>query len=137
MYGPDAETKAAWERRRAEYNANPTSVSHDISTEAGWRRLRAGYMANITLVDNAVGKIVEAVDNAGLADNTVLVFTSEHGDLVGTHGMLEMRTFYEEAAKVPLLMRIPWLNKEHRMVGGNYGQIDLIPTLRRCAQPAR
>ena len=128
-HAPDEATRQAWENRRQEYNANPTSVAHDISTEAGWRRLRAGYMANITLVDNAVGKIVGAIDRAGLSDNTIVVFTSEHGDLVGTHGMLEMRAFYDHAARVPLLMRLPWLNKRQGMIGGNFGQIDLVPTL--------
>ncbi len=43
--------------------------------------------------------------------------------------MLEMRTFYDHAAKVPMLMRLPWLNQGHRMIGGNLGQIDLVPTL--------
>lgn len=128
-HAPDEATRQAWEMRRQEYNANATSVAHDISTEEGWRQLRAGYMANITLVDNAVGKIVEAIDQAGLADNTIVVFTSEHGDLVGTHGMLEMRTFYDHAAKVPMLMRLPWLNQGQRMIGGNFSQIDLVPTL--------
>ncbi len=128
-HAPDEATRQDWESRRQVYNANPTSVSHDISTEAGWRRLRAGYMANITLVDNAVGKIVGAIDRAGLSGNTIVVFTSEHGDLVGTHGMLEMRTFYDHAARVPMLMRLPWLSDRQRMIGGNFGQIDLVPTL--------
>ncbi len=126
---PDEGTRAAWEEQRDRYNGQPNYVGHDISTEAGWRRLRAGYMANVTLVDNAVGRIVQAIDDAGLKDNTIVVFTSEHGDLVGTHGMLEMRTFYDHASKVPMLMRIPWLADKGRRVGGNLSQIDLVPTL--------
>ena len=126
---PDDRTRAAWEKRRDEYNERPTSVGHDISNEAGWRRLRAGYMANVTMVDSAVGRIVKAVDDAGLKENTIVVFTSEHGDLVGTHGMLEMRTFYDHAAKVPLIARIPWLAGEGRTIDGNFSQIDLVPTL--------
>ncbi|MDP6514277.1 MAG: sulfatase-like hydrolase/transferase [SAR202 cluster bacterium] len=125
----DDETREDWERQREAYNTIPTLVGHDINDEASWRRLRAGYMGNITLVDDAVGRIVSAVDNAGLSDNTIVVFTSEHGDLVGTHGMLEMRTFYEEAAKVPCMIRLPWMNTEQKMIGGNFTQIDLVPTL--------
>jgi arylsulfatase A-like enzyme len=101
----------------------------DIATEEGWRRLRAHYFANITLVDRMVGNITAALDKAGIADNTVVVFTSEHGDLLGDHGMLEKRSFYDEAARVPLLMRVPWLSTGQTDVGGSVGQIDLVPTL--------
>ena len=125
----DPESKVDWERRRNEYNATPMLVGHDISTEAGWRQLRAGYMGNMTVVDNAVGTIVDAVDEAGLADDTIVVFTSEHGDLVGTHGMLEMRTPYEEASRAPLLMRVPWLSSAQRSIGGNFSHVDLVPTM--------
>jgi arylsulfatase A-like enzyme len=76
-----------------------------------------------------VGKITAALDKAGIADNTVVVFTSEHGDLLGDHGMLEKRSFYDEAARVPLLMRVPWLSTGQTDVGGSVGQIDLVPTL--------
>ena len=102
---------------------------HDFSTEAGWRRARASYMSNVKLVDYMVGKVVDAIDRAGVADNTILAFTSEHGELIGNHAMAEMRTFYEESAKVPLLVRVPWLSRKQRMIGGNFGQIDLVPTL--------
>ena len=92
----------------------------------GCRRLRANYMANITLVDDAVGRIVQAVEDAGVADNSVLVFTSEHGDLVGSHTMLELRSFYEPVSRVPMLVRVPWLGREQRFVEGNFSQIDLL-----------
>jgi arylsulfatase A-like enzyme len=105
------------------------AAGEDVSTEEGWRRLRAHYFANITLVDRMAGKITGALERAGIADNTVVVFTSEHGDMLGDHGMLEKRSFYEEAARVPLLMRVPWLSKEQHEIGGSVGQIDLVPTL--------
>jgi len=114
---------------RTDYLANPTYSGFELDDETSWRRLRAGYLSNITLVDDAVGRILTAIDNAGLKENTIVVFTSEHGDMVGTHGMLEMRNFYEEAATVPLLIRAPWLCKSQRKIDGNLGQIDLVPTL--------
>ena len=86
-------------------------------------------MANITLVDRMVGKITSALELAGIADNTVVVFTSEHGDMMGDHGMLEKRSFFEEASRVPLLMRVPWLSREQKMIQGSVGHIDLVPTL--------
>jgi arylsulfatase len=101
----------------------------DISTALGWRALRAHYLANITTVDRMAGKITSALEQTGLADNTVVVFTSDHGDMMGDHGMLEKRSFYEEASRVPLLMRVPWLSGQQREVEGNFSHVDLVPTL--------
>ena len=111
------------------YMSTYAAVYNDVSTEEGWRVLRARYFANVTLVDRMVGKITAALDRAGVADKTVVVFTSEHGDMMGDHGMLEKRSFYEESSRVPLLMRIPWISTEQRDIGGSVGHIDLVPTL--------
>ena len=111
------------------YMATSAAVGHDVSTEAGWRRLRAQYLANVTLVDRMVGKIAAALDSAGISDNTAVVFTSEHGEMAGDHGLLEKRSLYEEASRVPLLMRVPWLGRDERQIGGSIGHIDLVPTL--------
>ena len=107
---------------------NPAS-GQDLTTELGWRTLRAHYLANITLVDRMVAKITDALDKAGVADNTIVVFTSEHGEMAGDHGMLEKRSFYEEASRVPLTMRVPWLSREQTMLEGSASHIDLVPTL--------
>jgi arylsulfatase A-like enzyme len=111
------------------YIMNYAAPDEDVTTELGWRRLRAHYLGNITLVDRMVAKITGALDRAGIANNTAVVFTSEHGDMMGDHGMLEKRSFYEEASRVPLLMRVPWLSKEQQEVTGSVGHIDLVPTL--------
>ena len=112
-----------------EYMTRYAASREDVTTEDGWRTLRAHYLANVTLVDDMVGKITDALDKAGIADNTIVVFTSEHGDMMGDHGMLEKRSFFEESAKVPLLMAVPWLSNEQTVVEGSVGHIDLVPTL--------
>lgn len=127
MQPPDGHS--LFSRKRSEYFMNSEFDGHDLSKEAGWRQLRSNYMANITLVDDAVGNILKAIDESGQSENTIVVFTSEHGDLVGSHGMLEMRTFYEAASKVPLLIRVPWLQNQSARIPGNFSQIDLLPTL--------
>ena len=86
-------------------------------------------MANITQVDNMVGTINQALKDNGLEDNTIVVFTSEHGDMLGDHGMLEKRSMFEESARVPLLMKVPWLSKGNQVIEGSVGHIDLVPTL--------
>ena len=124
-------------RARADYymsgNLNPLGAEggdvHDLTSEAGWRRLRAQYFANVTLVDRNVGRILGALESAGYADNTIVVMSSEHGEMGGDHGMLEKRSLYEEASRVPLLMSVPWLNSAQTRIGGSVSQIDLVPTL--------
>ena len=112
-----------------DYITRYAAPREDVTTELGWRTLRAHYMANVTLVDRMVGKITSALEAAGIADNTVVVFTSEHGDMMGDHGMLEKRSFFEEASRVPLLIRVPWLSREQKVIQGSVGHIDLVPTL--------
>lgn len=112
-----------------EYITRNAGRGHDVTTEAGWRRLRAQYFANITLVDRMVGKITAALERAGIENHTALVFTSDHGEMAGDHGMLEKRMFYEESARVPLMVRVPWLSTEQRRIGGSVGHVDLVPTL--------
>ncbi len=111
------------------YMSHNPANGQDLTTELGWRTLRAHYLANITLVDRMVAKITDALDKAGVADNTIVVFTSEHGEMAGDHGMLEKRSFYEEASRVPLTMRVPWLSREQTMLEGSASHIDLVPTL--------
>ena len=111
------------------YMRETLAPGHDLSTEAGWRRLRAQYYGNVTLVDGMVGRIRSALELAGIADDTAVVFTTEHGDMLGDHGMLEKRSFYEESSRVPLLMRVPWLSSGRRSVEGSAGHVDLVPTL--------
>ncbi len=103
---------------------------HDTTTEEGFRKLRAQYFANVTLVDNQLGVIFKALEESGQADNTIIIFTSEHGEMAGDHGMLEKRSLYEEASNVPFLMYVPWMNNgEQTRVPGSVGQVDLVPTL--------
>ena len=95
----------------------------------GWRELRANYMANVTLLDKYVGKVLDALSESGQSENTIVVFTSDHGEMLGDHGMLEKRSFYEESSKVPLLIKVPWISKEQKFISGNISHVDLVPTL--------
>ena len=108
---------------------NYAAHREDITTEIGWKTLRAHYMANISLVDKMVGKINQAIKDAGLEDNTVVVFTSEHGDMMGDHGMLEKRSMFEESSRVPLLIKVPWISNPNKTINGSVSHIDLVPTL--------
>lgn len=148
LYDPDSidvgesfmrppESGALVNRLRSEFylggGNNPLGRSggdvHDTTTEAGWRRLRAQYFANVTLVDRQLGRILDALDASGQAERTVVVFSSDHGEMAGDHGMCEKRTLYEGATRVPLLVHAPDLPRAHRRVPGSLSHVDLVPTL--------
>ena len=100
-----------------------------MATESDWRRLIANYWGLCNLVDTHVGRILDALRECGLEDNTIVVYTSDHGDMMGSHGLVAKCTQYQEAVRVPLMLRVPWLRQAPRRVAGPVSQIDLVPTL--------
>ncbi len=87
------------------------------------------YTASIISVDDSVGALYEALRGIGELDNTVLIFTSDNGFLLGEHGMTDKRTMHEESIRVPLLVRYPALMPSPRVVEKMVLNIDLAPTL--------
>jgi arylsulfatase A-like enzyme len=67
----------------------------------------AGYYAHIAALDDMVGKVMRNLKATGQIDNTIIVFTSDHGDLLGSHGDYKKQQPYEESARVPMLFYIP------------------------------
>ncbi|GAA4424548.1 choline-sulfatase [Georgenia halophila] len=76
-------------------------------TEAEVLRARRAYYAAVSYVDDVLGTLVREVERLGLAEETVVVFTSDHGEMLGEHGMWFKRTFHDGATKVPLVMTVP------------------------------
>ena len=108
----------------------PEEVSGEgpaVDTEEEFRRIQASYYGLVTLMDRGVGRILKALEDAGIADRTIVVFTSEHGDQMGEHNIFQKVVMYEQSVKVPFLLRVPWL--DGGMVAGRYSHIDTIPTL--------
>lgn len=99
-----------------------------LRTEADWRRVIANYWGLCSLVDTYTGQILETLDECGLHDNTIVVYTSEHGDMMGNHHLLAKCVMFDEAATVPLLLRLPGQTTS-RLISGPVSQIDLLPTL--------
>lgn len=111
------------------YYMESEEYGYDLRTDEGWRAVRARYYGNVTLIDRSVGKILAALEESGQADNTIIIFTSDHGEMVGDHGILGKTVLYEESVKVPLLIHVPYLSNQQRVIGGNISHIDLVPTL--------
>ena len=100
-----------------------------LRTEAGWRRMIANYWGLVTQVDKSVGSILNALEDLGLADNTIVGYTSDHGDMMGSHRLVAKGMMFEEACRVPWLMRIPDYGRHQNIVRGRFSHIDLIPTV--------
>jgi len=86
-----------------------------------------GYYAQTANIDWNLGRILDAIDAAGIRDNTILVFTSYHGEMFGAQGRRAKNIFYDEAAHVPLLIRQP--SVQASTVETCISTVDLMPTL--------
>ncbi|HDQ00297.1 MAG TPA: DUF4976 domain-containing protein, partial [bacterium] len=101
----------------------------ELRTEEQWRRLAANYWGLVTQVDLSVGAILSELERLGLAENTIVVFTSDHGDMMGAHRLLNKTMMYEEAARIPWLMRISRQGRRQQIIKNPVSHIDLVPTL--------
>ncbi len=116
-------------RAKAREHARKGFEGKDLKTDWGRRRLLANYYGLVSLVDNAVGRILAALEGSGQADNTIVLYTSDHGEMMGDHCSIGKGVMYEQSVRIPWLMRVPWLGKQQQKVGGRISQIDLAPTL--------
>jgi choline-sulfatase len=91
------------------------------------RRARHGYFAAISYVDELVGSVLGALESTGLRDETVVVFTADHGELLGERGLWYKMAFFEPAARVPLIVHVP--GQPPRRVTEPVSQLDLGSTL--------
>jgi iduronate 2-sulfatase len=80
-------------------------------------------------MDAQVGRVVAALDRLGLADNTIIVFTSDHGYHTGEHGLWQKMSLFEESTRVPLLVVAPGTSKPGSVVKTPISHVDLFPTL--------
>ena len=100
-------------------------------TDADWRRMAASYWAVISYLDHEVGRIMEILRESGADENTIVVFTSDHGDMLGGHGLVAkgVGTAYEEVYNIPLIIRAPGLTAGTEDVETRTSLVDVGPTL--------
>ena len=100
-------------------------------TEGDARLGRAHYYSMVKLIDQQMGRILQCLDEEGLADNTIVVFTSDHGELLGDHGLWMKGPFhYEELVRIPLIVRWPRGQLSGgRRVRGLCSLVDIAPTI--------
>lgn len=104
----------------------------DQLTDELHRQAAQAYYASISFLDTQVGRVVAALDRLGLAENTIIVFTSDHGYHMGEHGLYQKQSLFEGSARVPLLIVAPGKTKGG-VVKEPVSQVDLYPTLTELA----
>jgi choline-sulfatase len=105
-------------------------------TEAQVRTARHAYFAAISYVDERVGELLAALRDAGLDDETIVVFTADHGEMLGERGLWFKMSFFEPSARVPLIVSAPGRFRARR-VGEPVSLVDLAPTLLELAADPR
>jgi len=91
-------------------------------------RARHAYYAMVSYIDDKVGKLLETLKRTGFDENTIVVFTSDHGDMLGERGMWFKRVFFDWSAKVPLIISRPGMTEGSR-IAAPASHVDLLPTL--------
>ncbi|MHA7941587.1 sulfatase family protein [Formosa sp. 3Alg 14/1] len=90
----------------------------------------SGYYAHITAIDDMIGKITQQLKDDGQWDNTIILFTSDHGDLLGSHGELKKQQPYDESIRVPMLLKLPANKKIAPSINKTVvNSEDILPTL--------
>lgn len=93
------------------------------------RTIRHHYYAEVAFLDSQVGRLLDAIERAGLAESTIVAFCSDHGTHLGDFGLVQKQTFFEPVVRVPFIMSIPGHPGSGRSVGTPVSIGQLLPTL--------
>ena len=115
-------------RLRHVYGASDTEID-----EATLRRARRAYYGSIFDVDRKIAEVLQALEETGFADNTVIIFTADHGDMLGERGLWFKMSFFEHSVRVPLIVHAPKRFAPCR-VAAAVSLVDLLPTFVEMAR---
>ena len=100
------------------------------------RELTALYYGQITAIDDCVAQVLTAIHQAGLDDDTIIVFTSDHGDMLGSHQAFNKGVHYDEATHIPMIIRYPRVLQPRVIDQQVASLVDIMPTvLELCGLP--
>ena len=105
------------------------SKGYDISDSAVIQCLNRNYAGLCAQVDQALGDVLWALEVSGQADNTIVVLTADHGEMMGAHTLLAKFVMYEESIRVPFLLRVPFLQSRGMHVAQPVSNVSIVPTL--------
>lgn len=111
------------------FTENGRVAKSEYSDPVKIRYMMADYFALVTEIDDKVGEILETLKKNGFGKNTLVIFTSDHGEMLGAHGMREKNVFYEESARIPLIIRFPDAIKAGGKVDRPISNMNLFSTI--------
>ena len=120
-------------RREGEMEDKPPKVKkrmqrrEGVSDDVAYNRTQ--YYGEVTFIDDSIGRVLKTLDELELRDNTLIVFTSDHGDMLGDHGLYFKGLAYPQSASVPLIFHWPSRIKQGKVVDGIMQEIDIMPTI--------
>ncbi|KAI7012092.1 choline-sulfatase [Hortaea werneckii] len=92
------------------------------------KKAKRAYFGAVSYVDDCIGKLLETLKDCGLDDNTIVVFSGDHGDMLGERGLWYKMSYFESSVRVPMLFSYPKLWQPHH-VPQNVSTLDILPTL--------
>jgi choline-sulfatase len=92
-------------------------------------RGQEGYYACVDFVDDCIGELLDTLDREGMLENTYVIYTSDHGEMLGDHGLWAKAVYFENAIRIPLLIRGPGIEAPGQKMDDPISLIDLFPTL--------
>lgn len=108
----------------ASYKPEQDKLTDDLRREA-----RQAYNASISFMDAQLGATLDSLDRLGLTENTIVVFTSDHGYLVGEHGLWQKQSLFEQSARVPMIIAGPGIASPGTIAPTPVALLDIFPTL--------
>jgi len=103
--------------------------SYDVRDPESIKKVRRAYYALVTYTDMMVGEILQSLKENNFDDNTVIIFTSDHGDMLLEKGMVQKRSFYEWSVRVPLIIKLPDSAHAGKKINTPVSLIDILPTI--------
>ena len=141
MYSPDDMPAPIWDPREVnrwpeayvkKYEAIGTgheAVGLNTNSDQDWRRIKAYYYGMITQIDANIGRIVDCLTQRSMLENTIFVFTSDHGEMLGDHHLLFKGTTYDCITNVPCIFAGPGVASNSESIDLLSSSIDITPTL--------
>lgn len=118
------------EALKCDTEANGTAMDYTSLSETDIRSIMAAYYGMISEIDDGIGNLIGLLKQKGLYENTMIIFTSDHGEYMGFHHMmLKCNYLYDSLAKIPLLVKYPRQQNAGKRVEGLCENIDVAPTV--------
>ncbi|MCA8996708.1 MAG: sulfatase-like hydrolase/transferase [Planctomycetaceae bacterium] len=130
----DKQPPALQELRQHNNEIDHDSVVLDLNpTQEQRHRQRAYYLANVTMIDEKIGEILQSLEDRGYLENSVVIFTSDHGDCLTDHGHSQKWTMYDTITRMPMIVWAPGRFEGNRRIDGLCSQFDIGPAILELA----